>query len=327
MRRWLITYFGFSRTEIYGILTLLVLVSLLWGSPYVYRTWFNDTGSIAAADMQAIRDFHASRIEAEAVSAQPFAREEEAYTPVHAVEYFEFDPNGLAVVDWKRLGLSERQIRVIKNYETKGGRFRKPADLQKIYSISDADYARLAPYIRIAEPATPARTEREAPVAGGSSRSPRVESVAIVAEKPLLSLDLNRVDSLELQQLPGIGPVFASRIVRFRDRLGGFYDERQLLDVYGFDEERYEGLASQVYADAAAVSQMNINTATYEELSTHPLISFKQANAIVQYRRQHGPFASVGSLLEIVILDEEFLRKIAPYLTTSDDRTTAESNH
>ncbi len=325
MRRWLITYFGFSRTEIYGILTLMVLVSLLWASPYVYRAWVNDTGSIAATDLQAIRDFHASRIQAEVAPAQPYASEETAYVPIHAVEYFEFDPNGLPVVDWKRLGLSERQIRVIKNYETKGGRFRRPSDLQKIYSLSDADYARLAPYIRIAAAAS-APASRETPAESGFLRAPRAESVVATSERPLLSLDLNRVDSLELQQLPGIGPVFASRIVRFRDGLGGFYDKRQLLDVYGFDEERYEGLAAHVYADATAVSRININTATYEELAAHPLISYKQANAVVQYRKQHGPFANVDALLDIVILDEEFLRKIAPYLTTSDDRTTAESN-
>src|SRR5690606_26013840 len=66
------------------------------------------------------------------------------------VEYFMFDPNGLAVVDWKRLGLSDRQIRMIKNYEAKGGRFRKKEDLKKIYAISDADYARLSACIAIA---------------------------------------------------------------------------------------------------------------------------------------------------------------------------------
>lgn len=318
MRRWLFTYFGFSRIEMHGLLTMLVLASVLWASPRVYRLWVSDTGIVSAADLQAIRDFQASRIEAEAAPRQSFAREEEAYEPMHTVEYFEFDPNGLPVVDWKRLGLSDRQISVIKNYEAKGGSFRRPADLQKIYSISDADYARLAPYIRIV-PSERARAYPEASHEARPPGEPAAERLAHVPSKPLLSLDLNRVDSLELQELPGIGPVFASRIVRFRDRLGGFHDTRQLLDVYGFDEERYEGLAAQVFVDAAAVSRINVNTADYKELVAHPLISPKQANAIVQYRKQHGAFASVEDLLQIVIIDEEFLRKIAPYLNTSDD--------
>lgn len=318
MRRWLFAYFGFSRTELYGILTLMALVSLLWASPYVYRAWVKDTSTIADVDLVAIRDFHASRRVADAGPATGVAVAEEVYLPTTAVEYFEFDPNGLPIVDWKRLGLSERQISVIKNYEAKGGRFRRPADLQRIYSISNADYARLAPYIRIApsEPAQRADTHGEGTHFGTESGPERVTKVVARRE---VSLDLNRVDSIELQELPGIGPVFASRIVRFRDRLGGFHDKRQLLDVYGFDEERYRGLETQVYVEAASVSQININTASYQQLAGHPFISAKQANAIVQYRHQHGPFESVEALLKIVIIEKDFLHKIAPYLKVSDD--------
>jgi len=318
MRRWLFVYFGFSRTELYGILTLMALVSLLWASPYVYQFWVKDTGTIADAGLVAIREFHASRLLADADSEIGTPVAEERYLPATAVEYFEFDPNGLPIVDWKRLGLSERQISVIKNYEAKGGRFRKPVDLRRIYSISDADYARLAPYIRIA-PSEPARRTDTPPVEAPASRAQDGEDVATVAPGTVISLDLNRADSLALQELPGIGPVFASRIVRFRDRLGGFHDKRQLLEVYGLDLERYNGLETQVYVDAAIVSRININTASYQELVAHPFISSKQANAVIQYRHQHGPFDSVEALLEIVIIDEDFLRKIAPYLKVSDD--------
>ncbi len=318
MYRWLSTYFGFSRTELYGISTLLVLVSLLWVSPYIYRFWIGDTVTISESDLQAIRDFEASRV----VADQPWqtmASSEVVYEPMDAVEYFDFDPNGLAVVDWKRLGLSERQISVIKNYEAKGGRFRQASDLQKIYSISDADYERLAPYIRIAEPVFETRTSRQVPAVDTPPQSSIKEEVATRPARPVVSLELNSVDSLDLQQLPGIGPVFASRIVRFRDRLGGFYDTRQLLDVYGFDEERYRGLESQVYVDASDVSRIDINQAEYEQLVAHPFISPKQANAIIRYRKQHGPYQQVEDLLEIVTIDDEIFRKIAPYLTVSYD--------
>lgn len=140
-------------------------------------------------------------------------------------------------------------------------------------------------------------------------------------KKPVESIfiELNKTDSIELQQLRGIGPVFASRIVRFRDLLGGFYDKSQLLQVYGMDEERYLAIKDFVHADKALVQKININTADYQSLVKHPFVSPKQANVIVQYRIQHGNYTDTGDLLKIATLDEEFLRKIAPYLTVSDD--------
>ena len=41
-------------------------------------------------------------------------------------------------------------------------------------------------------------------------------------------VELNSADSTTLRRVPGIGPVFASRIVRFRSLLGGFYTVSQL---------------------------------------------------------------------------------------------------
>lgn len=318
MQRWLSTYFGFSRTELYGIFTLLVLVSLLWISPRIYRFMISDEGGISESDLQAIRDFEASRIQA-GPPRQTYSRDDEVYEPMHSITYFEFDPNGLAVVDWKRLGLSERQISVIKNYEAKGGRFRQASDLQKIYSISDANYERLAPYIRIREQTLETKNDDMMGLTTAPPKPTTLDQSKVPATKPLVSLDLNLVDSLDLQQLPGIGPVFASRIVRFRDRLGGFHDKRQLMDVYGFDEERYSGLEEQVYAYTDAVSQIDINEAEYTDLVAHPFISSKQANAVVQYRKQHGTYQNVEDLLKIVTIDEEIFRKIVPYLTVSYD--------
>ncbi|MCX6296782.1 MAG: hypothetical protein NTX97_12095 [Bacteroidetes bacterium] len=66
------------------------------------------------------------------------------------VERFSFDPNNLPEGEWKRLGLNEKQIKTIKNYESKGGRFRKKEDVKKMYCIKDELYASLEPFIQIA---------------------------------------------------------------------------------------------------------------------------------------------------------------------------------
>src|SRR3546814_26349 len=206
---------------------------------------------------------------------------------------------------------------MIKNYEAKVGHFWKKADLAKIYAINESDYARLEPYIDIkqvkrVEPPTVAVSHRDS---GGRAIPP----VAPPAAPRVLHIDLNDADSIELQYLPGIGPVFASRIVRFRDLLGGFHHVSQLMDVYGFDSLRFAELRPHVYVDTALVKKIALNTAEYQRFRDHPLINHKLANAIVQYRKQHGPYSAIRDLLRIAIMDEQIFLKIAPYLTLADD--------
>src|SRR5690606_12889258 len=207
------------------------------------------------------------------------------FLPMRAeIEYFEFDPNELSVQTGKRLGLSLRQIRMVQNYVAKGGHFYKKEDFKKIYAIGKAEYERLAPYIRIPtqhqSSNAPKRTSEQERRANTNTKE--------VPSFPKLHIELNSTDSITLQKLYGIGPVFASRIIRFRNSIGGFHHVSQLMDVYGMDNERYEPLRDQVFVDTSLVTKININEADFELLNKHPFISYQQANAIIQYRKQHG---------------------------------------
>lgn len=127
-------------------------------------------------------------------------------------------------------------------------------------------------------------------------------------------MEINSADSLDLLDLPGIGLVFASRIVRYRERLGGFYDLSQLLSVYGMDSTRFQGIAPLLDLDTNYIRKIRINQADYQELRSHPMLSNKMAALIVNYRQQHGYYSSLEDMLQIKPLDEEILRNIAPYL-------------
>jgi competence protein ComEA len=133
------SYFSFSKKELNGIFVLFSLMGLVLIIPFLYPLFIKTEKY----------DFESFRIEAERFRAsatkkgreQKKGRSDQELSLVKPV-YFEFDPNGLSNQRWLQLGLSFKQIRVIRNYELKGGRFFKKEDLRRIYSISRSNINR-----------------------------------------------------------------------------------------------------------------------------------------------------------------------------------------
>lgn len=130
--------------------------------------------------------------------------------PYPKVESFAFNPNTVSVQDLCRLGFSQKQAESIDNYRKKGGVFRRREDFAKSYVVADSIYRRLEPYIDI----------------------------------PLL--DLNSADVAALDNLPGIGEWYAKKIIEYRDQLHGYSYKEQLLEIYRFDQEKFDGLSDLV---------------------------------------------------------------------------------
>ncbi|TAL59829.1 MAG: hypothetical protein EPN85_08585 [Bacteroidetes bacterium] len=215
-------------------------------------------------------------------------------------ERFLFNPNTLPEDDWKRLGLSDKQIKVIKSYESKGGKFKSKEDVKKMYCISPKLFASFEQYIQI--PADTYRKVTKAPLslwkgAGGGT------------------VELNSADTTDIISLKGIGPSFAKRIIKYREILGGFIKKEQLLEVYGLDKEKYNLFSSAVIVDDSKVKKININTVTFEELKKHPYIKYNIANLIINYRKQHGNYVSVEDIKQLDLVNDELFAKIASYLT------------
>ena len=81
----------------------------------------------------------------------------------------------------------------------------------------------------------------------------------IAQKKEIIMLDINTADTLGLMNLPEIGPYFARKIIEYREKLGGFIKEEQLLEIYGFDSIRYEIILPYIIVDSLAVSRLNVN--------------------------------------------------------------------
>jgi competence ComEA-like helix-hairpin-helix protein len=128
--------------------------------------------------------------------------------------------------------------------------------------------------------------------------------------------DLNLVDSIKLLDVYGIGPVLSSRVVRYREKLGGFVSENQLHEVYGLDSIVVKRLSDLSFINQSfKPKKINLNTFTEKQLSSHPYLSRSDASAIVAYRFQHGSFQSLEDIRNIQSIDKETFIKIESYLT------------
>lgn len=132
--------------------------------------------------------------------------------------------------------------------------------------------------------------------------------------QPIPTIELNSADTTQLKMLPGIGSVFANRIVKYRSLLGGFVYKEQLLEVYGMDEERYTLFADKIIMDTSAIEKIDINNASVKKLKKHPYIDYYQARAINDFREKVGKVKNSDDLMKITLLDEKTINKIAPYI-------------
>jgi competence ComEA-like helix-hairpin-helix protein len=128
-------------------------------------------------------------------------------------------------------------------------------------------------------------------------------------------VELNTADTTMLKKVPGIGSAYASRIVKFRDLLGGFYSVNQLAEVYGMDEERFNALKPWFTVDASKFKKLNLNELTSEELNKHPYIDYKQAKAILQLRKQKGKLTGWENLQLLDEFTDIDKIKLLPYLS------------
>lgn len=148
------------------------------------------------------------------------------------------------------------------------------------------------------------------------SDSPRQYPTSVYnneAKSKAQPVDINRADSVQLLPLPGIGPVFAGRIIKYRNLLGGFVSVDQLGEVYGMPTETIQRIRNLVYIDSTVIRRIPIDSASFKELLRHPYLEYEDVKALVQYRDFKGDISSINELRTNQILPDSTLNKIDGY--------------
>ena len=121
-----------------------------------------------------------------------------------------------------------------------------------------------------------------------------------VMKKEIHIVNLNTTDTLELMQLPEIGAFFARNIVDYREKLGGYIDKEQLLEVYGFDSIRLEIIAPFIDIDSVTIRKIRINYYDFKTILRHPYIEYEDVKKIVNHRESKGMIKDWETYLKVV---------------------------
>ena len=243
------------------------------------------------------------------------------------IELFYFDPNYATDEDFQKLGLSNKAIKSILNYREKGGKFYTPEDLKKMYNVTPEEYEKLKDYIIISDTKknyNPQKNNKKQKKENIKTIDTSLKIIDTIPNQNKFNnktklnfeeINLNIANAEELQKLNGIGTVYSKRIIEYREKLGGFKDLQQLLEVYGFSEELLLSISPYLSIDENNIRKININNADFKELIQHPYINKDNASKILSYRKLSKEIKSVEELLKQKVVSKEFYEKINPYIT------------
>lgn len=300
--------FYYTNGDKRGLVVLLVLIVVLSVVFFVVRTGSGPADDINDDGLSEYMAFRQSLAERDSIERKSYERyrnnvRKKPYRYVLSeVKPSFFDPNTDDSAALADAGLPPYVARNIVRYRMKGGKFRKPEDLSRIYGMTDEIYAVMSPYISISADYGHDSVGSDMPPV----KYPRIEKYA---EGTVI--DLNLADTAQLKKIPGIGSGYAAMIVAYRERLGGYVSVGQL------DEIEYlpDGFEKWfVIGDGYDIRKMNINRFSLERLRSHPYMNFYRAKAIVEYRRKYGRIENINRLGMLDEFQDGVLEKLKPYI-------------
>jgi competence ComEA-like helix-hairpin-helix protein len=293
-----------SRRGIFVLLLVFIIVAVL---PRIYRNYFMDN----SLEPQIVNLIQEEKEKETLKYENDFKKEhidkkrENKNSYTYNIPNKPFDPNDYSSEDWKAIGFSEKQVQTILNYIQSGGQFKVKEDVKKLYVIDEDLYADLYDVIDLPDSIA-------APIASENDFNYSEENNIPLKD---VTANINTASEKELKEVSGIGPFFAKEIVKMRENYGGIYDFKQLLEIYRMDEDKLLKIKGSLVIESSDITKLNINKATRKELVQHKYISWNIANSIVSIRETHGEYKQIEDLLKSILIDQEWLETIRPYLT------------
>ena len=317
-------YFSATSHEIYGVFLLLLLTLVTIYAINAFDKHYIDDGStpfFSSEDQAMLERVVAQWQIDDSLSRRKNVAANDAFVPVYehtqtTYTLKPFDPNTASEQVLSALGLSTKVVSNILKYRKKGGSFRKKDDLDKIYGLARGKFLELRPFImlsNVTRPAESSTTVSKKKLAQQKENDTKKSYAQRDVALPLSPFDINSADTATLKRIRGIGTVLSNRIVKFREKLGGFHSIEQVRDVYNLDEKAYKEVARYVYVETSALRKIKINHISEGSLAQHPYISKKLATHIIELRNRKR-IESIAALKKVVGINLYKLELLAPYL-------------
>lgn len=264
-------YLAFSKSERVAFWTLSISIMLSASLVFAVRSinWGANSNNQAYQDkLEAY--FDSINVESEMTNKE--------------LEVLSLELNSCSADELKNVGLSTHQVKNILAYRSKGGMFKSVSDLRKIYSIDSTAFEKVSSHFYIAK----------------ADQTKKNTSIAFkIKEKPNFTIELNSCDTISLSLLPGIGASLSKRIVKYRSKIGGYYNTEQLLEVYGFSPELIQRILPNIHIDTTLIEPQNLNQLSVFQMKSHPYLDFYKTKEIIEYRNKEGLFSDMNQILEL----------------------------
>lgn len=289
--------YGVSRSEAKGMVALIVLSAILVASTISIRYIRFSNNTITPMDQLVL----------DSLVASMDIPEQKTPHLSDCPEVVLINPNTCSTQDFICAGLPDYIAKRVIKYRTKGGSFKVKSDLKKIYGLSDENYELITSKIDLPD--------------YYKEKKHHSSKISTTHNEPgsFSRININTTDTTQLKKLPGIGRVLASRIIKFRDKLGGFHSIDQLRNVYGLNANTLNKLLSICYTEPDFEPlKIDINRCSFKEIISHPLVDYNLAKSIIGLREKFGGFSELEELLNRNVISEDKFKQLKPYLTLSN---------
>lgn len=290
------SYFQFTRKERNGILFLISIIVLVWVI-YISVDFFFKPNPLDYSRFEKQIDlFYASMNDTKSIPKKNIAYNKDTCI---------IDVNSPQIDLLHCIGINDHLANTWINFTKKGGTFKTIEEVKKLWGMNDSIFNTIAPYLTLCK-----NESKEI----NSTFSNKTWQNTKKSEKKVEMIEINTADTIELKKLPGIGKSFALRIVKYRNRLGGFYAKEQLMEIYGFKQELFDKISPYIYVDVFEIKKININTSDYSTLIQNPYFTKEAVKTILQYRKNYGKFNNGNDLLIHQIINEDEWSKLKWYI-------------
>jgi len=214
-----------------------------------------------------------------------------------------FNPNFITDFKGYKLGMSVEEIDRLLAFRKTNRYVNSPEEFQQITKVSDSLLKTIAPFFKFPDWVTK------------RNQSKTYSKTTFVKAINKVPLDINEASQEDLKKVYGIGDGLSERILKEKEKLGGFVSMKQMEAIWGLSPEVIEKLNKDFKVGSLPkVKKFNINQLNVKELMLFPYFKYPVAKAIITFRSMNNGIKSIEDMSKISGFPNDKIEIIALYL-------------